>query len=59
MQAGKPKVDLNEMDQMMDKFISGFYVVENIDYKYDKEDGMITYFTLLRREWPSRSRNLA
>ena len=59
MQAGKPKVDLNQMDQMMDKFISGFYVVENIDYKYDKEDGMITYFTLLRREWPSRSRNLA
>ena len=57
--AGKPEVDPNEMTQMMDKFLSGFYVIENIDYKYDKEEGMLTYFTLLRREWPARSRNLA
>lgn len=56
--AGKPEVDPNEMTQMMDKFLSGFYVIENIDYKYDKEEGMLTYFTLLRREWPARSRNL-
>lgn len=57
--AGKPEADPNEVSQMMDKFLSGFYVIENIDYKYDKEEGMLTYFTLLRREWPARSRNLA
>ena len=44
---------------MMDKFLSGFYIVENIDYRYDKDEGMFTHFTLIRREWPSRSRNLA
>lgn len=57
--AAKPKLDPNEMSQMMDKFLSGFYIVENIDYRYDKSDGMFTDFTLIRREWPSRSRNLA
>ena len=57
--AGKSEADPNEVSQMMDKFLSGFYVIENIDYKYDKEEGMLTYFTLLRREWPARSRNLA
>ena len=57
-QAGKPETDPGEMTQMMDKFISGFYVVENINYRFDSE-GMSTDFTLIRREWPSRSRNLA
>lgn len=57
--AGKSEADPNQVSQMMDKFLSGFYVIENIDYKYDKEEGMLTYFTLLRREWPARSRNLA
>lgn len=57
--AAKPEVDPNELTQMMDKFISGFYIVENIDYSYDAEEGMVTHYTLLRREWPARSRNLA
>ncbi len=58
MKAGKPEVDPNEVTQMMDKFLSGFYVVENIDYEYDIEEGIKTIVTLMRREWPSRSRNL-
>lgn len=57
--AAKPEVDPNEVNQMMDKFISGFYIVENIDYRYDSSEGIFTDFTLIRREWPSRSRNLA
>ena len=57
--AGKPELDPNErMTQMMDKFLSGFYIVENIDYRYDNIDGIKTEVTLMRREWPSRSRNL-
>ena len=57
--AAKPETDPNELTQMMDKFLSGFYIIENIDYRYDAETGIFTEFTLLRREWPSRSRNLA
>ena len=57
--AVKVKADPNDLTQMMDKFLSGFYIVENIDYRYDKDEGMFTHFTLIRREWPSRSRNLA
>ena len=44
---------------MMDKFISGYYIVENIDYRYDQENAVTTELTLIRREWPSRSGNLA
>lgn len=56
--AAKSETDSNELSQMMDKFISGFYIVENIDYKYDADDGLETMITLIRREWPSRSSNL-
>ena len=41
-------------NQMVDTFLSGYYVIENINYKYTMEDGMIQEVTLLRREWPSR-----
>ena len=41
-------------NQMVDTFLSGYYVIENINYKYSVEDGMIQDVTLLRREWPSR-----
>ncbi len=46
----------NEEDpnQMLDTFLSGYYVIENINYNYSMEDGMIQELTLLRREWPSR-----
>tara|TARA_B110000858_G_scaffold124393_1_gene141838 strand:+ start:157 stop:1671 length:1515 start_codon:yes stop_codon:yes gene_type:complete len=57
--AGKPEGDANDFSQMMDKFISGYYIVENIDYRYDQENAVTTELTLIRREWPSRSGNLA
>ena len=57
--AGKPEGDPNDFSQMMDKFISGYYIVENIDYRYDQENAVTTELTLIRREWPSRSGNLA
>ena len=40
----------------MDEFHTGFYVVENIEYLYDSEDGLgiRQKLTLLRREWPSK-----
>lgn len=46
----------NEEDpnQMLDTFLSGYYVIENINYNYSIEDGMLQEVTLLRREWPSR-----
>ena len=43
-----------EPNQMVDSFLSGYYVIENINIKYTVEDGMIQEVTLLRREWPSR-----
>lgn len=43
-----------EPNQMLDTFLSGYYVIENINYIYTVEDGMIQELTLLRREWPSR-----
>lgn len=44
--------------QMMDKFLSGFYIVENIDYIFEAELGIQTRMTLIRREWPVRSATL-
>lgn len=57
--AAKPEGDQNDLTQMMDKFLSGYYIVENIDYVYDKDEAITTELTLIRREWPSRSANLA
>ena len=57
--AVKSEGDQNKQTQMMDKFISGWYIVENIDYTYSPDMGTETEYTLIRREWPSRSGNLA
>jgi hypothetical protein len=43
---------------MMDKFLSGFYIIENIDYLFEAETGIQTRMTLIRREWPVRSSTL-
>ena len=59
LKAGKPEGDPNDFTQMMDKFMSGYYIVENINYRYDAESAITTELTLIRREWPSRSANLA
>jgi hypothetical protein len=47
-----------EYSQMMDKFLSGFYIIENIDYLFEAETGIQTRMTLIRREWPVRSSTL-
>lgn len=39
--------------QVLDRFLSGYYVIENINYKYNIDFGNITQeVTLIRREWP-------
>lgn len=47
-----------DYSQMMDKFLSGFYIIENIDYIFEAETGIQTRMTLIRREWPVRSSTL-
>ena len=43
----------------MDRFLSGHYIIENIDYIIDEpEGGMKQIVTLIRREWPTRIKNL-
>lgn len=43
----------------LDEFLSGFYIIGAIKYKYSKRLGRITQsLTLLRREWPSRLNNI-
>jgi hypothetical protein len=41
---------------VMDEFHTGYYIIENIQYMYDSEDGLgiRQKLTLLRREWPSK-----
>lgn len=57
-----PEVDLNDSiadSAAMDEFLSGFYIIGDIKYKYSKRVGRITQsLTLLRREWPSRFNNI-
>lgn len=53
--ANVPEKDFN---QMMDKFLSGYYIIENIDYLFQAEKGIQTRMTLIRREWPVRSSTL-
>ena len=41
--------------QMVDAFLSGYYIIENIVYEFDSESGNTKQtMTLLRREWPTR-----
>jgi hypothetical protein len=43
----------------IDDFLSGFYVIGGIKYKYSKRTGKISQsLTLYRREWPSRLNNI-
>jgi hypothetical protein len=56
--AGKAE-DSNDAQQVMDRFISGHYIIENIDYIIDEpEGGLKQVVTLIRREWPTRIKNL-
>lgn len=43
----------------IDDFLSGFYVIGGIKYKYSQKLGRVTqHLTLYRREWPSRLNNI-
>ena len=56
--AGKAE-DANDAQQVMDRFLSGHYIIENIDYIIDEPEGGIKQVvTLIRREWPTRIKNL-
>jgi len=43
---------------MLDTFLSGHYVIENINIIYEADTGMRQEVTLLRREWPARINNI-
>jgi len=43
----------NEQSRV-DSFLSGNYIIENIDYSYNRTKGIIQTVTLIRREWPTR-----
>ena len=56
--AGKAE-DAADAQQVMDRFISGHYIIENIDYIIEGPDaGIKQIVTLIRREWPTRIKNL-
>ena len=44
--------------QMMDRFLTGFYIIENIDITYDSTVGLTQEVTLIRREWPTKMADL-
>lgn len=45
--------DDSKPDQVVNRFLSGFYVIENINYKYNiDKGGIVQEVTLIRREWP-------
>jgi len=47
--------DKGENEQSrVDSFLSGNYIIENIDYSYSKSKGIVQHVTLIRREWPTR-----
>jgi len=50
-----PKSDEKEPDQMLDQFLSGYYLIESIDIVYRmKRSNFYQEVTLIRREWPAR-----
>lgn len=43
----------------LDEFLTGYYVIGDIKYRYSSKVGrIIQVLTLLRREWPSRANNI-
>jgi len=46
-------------NQVQNHFLSGYYVIENIDYTYDNNTNkMVQELTLIRREWPAKAIDL-
>lgn len=47
--------DEPQPDQVLDQFLSGYYIIESIDIQYKDTIGNFTQkVTLIRREWPAR-----
>ena len=48
------EIENTELPKMaLDSFMSGNYVISNIDYTYSLDEGLKQELTLLRREWPT------
>ena len=48
------EIENTELPKMaLDSFMSGNYVISNIDYTYSIDEGLKQELTLLRREWPT------
>lgn len=47
----------NPTDQIKNEFLSGYYVIGGIDYKYTPPGPMKQSLVLIRREWPIPARN--
>ena len=46
-------------DQVQNHFLSGYYIIENIDYVFDEDTmKMVQELTLIRREWPGKAADL-
>lgn len=50
----EPMTTDEKPNQMLDNFLSGYYVIENINYEFDQDSGLVQHVTLLRREWPAK-----
>lgn len=49
-----------EPNQVQNHFLSGYYIIENINYTYeDTNKKMVQELTLIRREWPGKAVDLA
>jgi len=48
---------LNPTDQVKNEFLSGYYVISSIDYKYTPPGPVKQSLVLVRREWPIPARN--
>jgi hypothetical protein len=44
--------------QVVDRFLTGFYIIENININYDLDSGLSQEVTLIRREWPTKVADL-
>jgi hypothetical protein len=44
--------------QTLDEFLSGYYIIMGIDYKFDQVGGFSQVLHLARREWPARIDNI-
>ena len=43
--------------QVKNEFLSGYYVIADIKYRYREGEGINQRLTLIRREWPIPAKN--